>query len=167
MRISPARVGDAEALTDLHLDVWDEAYAGLVAPTILEQRRRERAERVAGWQQMIGDDDTTELLARDTSDGLVGFTCTRTSIPPADDLPALELLALYVRASSYGTGVGHALLTAALGDADAHLRVLEGNERAVHFYQRRGFRFDGAVEESAYGRQLRMVRRAGGQRRHG
>jgi GNAT superfamily N-acetyltransferase len=160
MRISPARVGDAEALTDLHLDVWDEAYAGLVAPTILEQRRRERAERVAGWQQMIGDDATTELLARDDSDALVGFSCTRTSIPPADDLPALELLALYVRATSYGTGGGPALLRAALGDADAHLRVLEGNARATRFYERQGFLLDGSVEESPYGRQLRMVRRA-------
>ncbi|WP_207084354.1 hypothetical protein [Nocardioides sp. S5] len=31
MRLAPPRLEDAEALTDLHLGVWEEAYAGLMA----------------------------------------------------------------------------------------------------------------------------------------
>lgn len=146
-------------MTDLHLDVWEEAYAGLVPPDLLARRRTERTERVAGWRQMIGDDDTAELLAVDDAGALVGFSCTRATTAPSDGLPPLELLALYVRASSYGTGLGASLLEAALEGAAAHLRVLDGNERATRFYARHGFVLDGSVEESAYGLQRRMVRR--------
>jgi GNAT superfamily N-acetyltransferase len=159
MRIVLARVEDAEALTDLHLDVWDEAYAGLVAPATLARRRDERAERIAGWKQIIGDDATVELLAVDGAGGLVGFSCTRTAAEPHDDLPPLELVALYVRASSYGSGVGYALLTAALGDADARLWVLDGNERATRFYERQGFVLDGVTQDSDGRLERRMVRR--------
>lgn len=159
MLVRPAALADAEALTDLHLDVWDEAYADLVPRAILLRRREERAERVAGWRQMVGDDDTVELLAVDETGGLVGFSCTRTAADPPDDLPPLELLALYVRSAVYGHGVGAALLDAALSGAAAHLRVLDGNERATRFYERHGFVLDGIVLESAYGLQRRMVRR--------
>jgi GNAT superfamily N-acetyltransferase len=67
-------------------------------------------------------------------------------------------MALYVRASSYRTGVGHALLEAATGGSPAYLWVLDGNVRAIGFYERHGFAFDGATKPEDVGLERRMVR---------
>ncbi len=53
LRISPARVEDAEALADLHLDVWEEAYADLMPASVFTERRARRAERVESWSTII------------------------------------------------------------------------------------------------------------------
>jgi ribosomal protein S18 acetylase RimI-like enzyme len=60
-----------------------------------------------------------------------------------------------------GSPVGHRLLLRAVGDAASCLCVLEGNTRAIRFYERQGYRADGFVEDTPEGRHLRMVRRAG------
>lgn len=109
MRIASPQVSDAEALTDLHLDVWEEAYAALMPTSVFAERRARRAERVESWRGIIG--------------------------------------------------VGHALCEAALGSAPAYLWVLDGNERAIRFYERQGFRFDGATKPDDVGLERRMVRR--------
>jgi GNAT superfamily N-acetyltransferase len=70
----------------------------------------------------------------------------------------IQLFALYVRAAWWGTGIGHALFVSAVGDRSACLWVLEGNDRVIRFYERQGFRFDGAGEDEPYGRRVRMVR---------
>ena len=68
-------------------------------------------------------------------------------------------MALYVRASVYGTGIGHALCAAALGSDPAYLWVLDGNERALRFYERQGFGLDGTTKPEDVGLDRRMVRR--------
>lgn len=67
-------------------------------------------------------------------------------------------MALYVRAEVYGTGVGHALCEATIGAQPAYLWVLHGNERAIAFYERQGFRFDGTTKPEDVGLERRMVR---------
>jgi len=146
---------DAEALAHLHVDVWDEAYTGLVPQGILDDRREKVAERVERWRDILGQERTT-WLAEDR-EGLIGFA----SVGPArdndmDDLP--ELWALYVRAAYWGTGVGYALFETAIGDRAAYLWVLAGNERAIRFYERQGFRLDGTEDEHDEGVHVRMVR---------
>ena len=47
----------------------------------------------------------------------------------------------------------------ALGGADACPWVLDGNERAITFYERQGFRFDGSTKPEDVGLERRMVRR--------
>lgn len=158
MHIRPATSEDADALTDLHLDVWDEAYAGLIPAQLLTARRSSRSDRVERWHTIIASLASTELVAEDDQ-GLQGFT----SVGPGRDapepgLPTREVRALYVRASHYGRGVGHALLEAGLGSAAAYLWVLEGNARAIGFYERHGFRLDGHVKTASVGREWRMVR---------
>jgi GNAT superfamily N-acetyltransferase len=157
VRIAPARVGDAEALTDLHLDVWEEAYADLMPASVFTERRARRAERVASWSGIIASGSSDNLLAW-SDDRLLGFSSTGTGRDPDDDLPPLELMALYVRASSYGIGLGHALLDAALRSSPAYLWVLDRNHRAIRFYERHGFVFDGATKPEDVGLERRMVR---------
>jgi GNAT superfamily N-acetyltransferase len=158
MPIRPAAPGDAAALAELHLDVWEEAYADLIAPEILAARRASPGARVELWRAVLAHPTGTVLVA-EGSGRLVGFVSTgpgRDAVDPG--LPALELMALYVRAEVYGAGVGHSLFEAAVGAASAYLWVLDGNERAVAFYRRQGFRFDGATRSDEVGIELRMVR---------
>ena len=46
----------------------------------------------------------------------------------------------------------------ALGDSPAYLWVLDGNVRAIGFYERHGFAFDGATKPEDVGLERRMVR---------
>lgn len=154
-------VADAEALTDLHLDVWEDAYSELVPESILVARRGELATRVERWRQIIGSGSGTTLLAEDeTANGrLLGFSSTGPGRDdPEPDLPTLELMALYVRADVYGIGVGFRLLQAAIDEAAAYLWVLDGNARAIAFYERQGFRFDGECKVEVVGLERRMMR---------
>ena len=131
-----ASVDDAEALTDLLVDIWDEAYSALVLPEVLATRRASRAARIVRWRDILTTDASGQWLAHGGVDGirLVGFA----SVGPGRDapepaLPRLEVIALYVRAEVYGSGFGYALLKAAIGDASAYLWVLDGNSRAIRF----------------------------------
>jgi len=54
------------------------------------------------------------------------------------------------------------LLADAIGAAPAYLWVLDGNDRAIGFYQRQGFRFDGSSKIEPVGVERRMVRRGSG-----
>lgn len=160
MHIRPAAPDDAEALTDLHLDVWDEAYAGLIPDEILQDRRHRREARIETWRQIIEGPEEEHLVAQDDAGRLVGFSGrSATREDPGPGLPSLQLTALYVRAEAYGTGLGHDLLTAAIGVDPAFLWVLDGNQRAITFYRRHGFELDGVTKtDPTVGLELRMVR---------
>lgn len=54
--------------------------------------------------------------------------------------PEPELVKLYTLARTHGTGLGSALLEAAVGEHEAvYLWIMSGNERAERFYRRHGF----------------------------
>jgi ribosomal protein S18 acetylase RimI-like enzyme len=146
---------DAEALAHLHVDVWDDAYTGLVPQGILDERREKVAERAERWREILGQTEPT-WLAED-AEGLVGFSGSGPGRDNDVDIEC-ELYALYVRASYYGTGVGYALFEQAVGDRAAYLWVLADNERAIRFYERQGFRLDGTEDEHDEGRHVRMLR---------
>ena len=151
-RAAPA---DAEALTRLHLDCWDDAFTGLMPQEILDARRDDVPARVDRWRASLANGHTS---VAENESGLIGFV----NAAPGTELPDLEiqLFALYVRAAWWGTGIGHALFVIAVGDRSACLWTLESNGRANQFYERQGFRLDGAGRDEAYGRIVRMVREA-------
>ncbi|WP_244931270.1 GNAT family N-acetyltransferase [Nocardioides sp. W7] len=154
--IRPASPVDAEALAHLHLDVWDDAYTGLMPQQLLDDRREKVAERIERWREILGSGSEPTYVAAGP-DGLVGFA----SAGPGRDNDVdteLELKALYVRAAHWGTGVGYALLEEAIGDRAAYLWVLAGNQRAIAFYERQGFRLDGTQDEHDEGLHVRMLR---------
>ncbi|GEP38616.1 hypothetical protein NPS01_22790 [Nocardioides psychrotolerans] len=151
-RATPA---DAEALAHLHLDVWDDAYTGLMPQSILDDRHDEVEDRVERWRTILTDNHDT-LVAED-GEGLVGFASSGPG-RDADVDTELELWALYVRARLWGSGLGYALFSEAIGDRAAYLWVLAGNERSIRFYERQGFRLDGTRDEHDEGLHVRMLR---------
>lgn len=94
MRIVPPNVEDAEALTDLHLHVWEEAYADLMPASVFAERRAGRAQRVERWRGIIAEGSSDNLLARSPEGRLLGFSSTGPGRDSPDDgLPPLELMA--------------------------------------------------------------------------
>lgn len=153
--IRAAEVTEAESVARLQLDCWDDAYTGLVAQDVLDEGRRNLDQRAERWQELLTGG--AEVLVAEADDGLAGFA--NVGRPRDDDIAVdLELYAIYVRAAWWGTGLGHALFEHAVGERAAYLWVVEGNQRAIGFYERQGFRLDGTTKAEPEGLHLRMVR---------
>ena len=76
-----------------------------------------------------------------------GFLCWQ----DADD--GAEIVAIHSLPESWGTGLGHAMLTEALkqiGDRPVYLWAFEENTRARRFYEKHGFRWDGTERVSEF-----------------
>jgi GNAT superfamily N-acetyltransferase len=155
-----ARVGDEPAVADIHVRAWQEAYRGLIPDEFLDDLDpADRAERYA----FDGDDPDapTTLVAvqegEDSGEVILGFaTFCRSRDLDAPDHG--EVVALYVDPDRYESGVGRQLMAAArrrlweAGFVDALLWVLDGNDRAVRFYEGEGWTADGATRvEEPYG----------------
>lgn len=92
------------------------------------------------------DPGVRTLLAVDDDGAALGLVAvgpapaaweTRAGVP-APVVP-LQLFQLYTLPATHGTGIGAALLEAALGSADAYLWIMDGNARAERFYTKHGF----------------------------
>jgi GNAT superfamily N-acetyltransferase len=140
----------------LHIDVWDEAYTGLMPQELLDDRRAKVDRRIERWRETFSTAEQPTWVA-EGAEGLIGFAGSGPARDNDVDLD-LELYALYVRSAYYGTGVGYALFEQAVGDRACYLWVLAGNERAIRFYERQGFRLDGAEDVHDEGLHVRMVR---------
>ena len=134
-----------------------EAYSELLSQEYFDtaETLEKCVERAFKWKNNM-------LLAKD-GDKVIGFAGYGKS--RYDDLGnAGEVHALYILREYYGKKIGYGLMNAAverLGEYDRIVvRVLERNERAIRFYERYGFRFDGWKETVVLGTEqtvLRMV----------
>ncbi len=166
---------DAPAIGAVHVRVWREAYAGVMAQDYLDGMDVETS--VAKWRRIIADETAapaptagdaraivkvTRIAEHRASGEVVGFA---TFAPARDDDPPTpgELWAINVLAAHHGSGVADQLMAATVGDRPAYLWVVEDNPRAQAFYRRHGFEADGgtSVHEPTGTREIRMVRPAG------
>ncbi len=128
----------------VHWKAWQEAYADLLPQEFLQKTYT--LERCQDWAFRYPQNILVALV----DEQVVGFACYGAS--SQEDLQeAGELYALYVLADYYGQGIGYQLMQAALGKMQSYqtvvLWVLEGNTRAISFYERVGFRFDGVTKK--------------------
>lgn len=140
----------------VHYKSWHEAYSDLVDPEYMKKLTLEKNVKNAHlWTDNI-------LVAKDGEKviGFVGYGAYRN-----DQLSGYgEIFSIYVLSEYYGKKVGYALMNAALEKLADYkkiaLWVLKGNERAIRFYERYGFRFDGTEAEIIIGTpntELRMI----------
>jgi len=151
-------VDDLDEMGRVHVQVWREAYAGLMPADYLAALDPTHGPRI--WRERFGElEDIDWWIARD-EDGIVGMA---TSGPPRDeDAPVpLELYAINVLRRVHGTGLADELMARTVGDRPAYLWVLEGNERAIGFYRRHGFTDEGGrkPEPDTGDLEVKMVRR--------
>lgn len=159
--VRPLAVGDCDELGRVHVQVWQQAYAAHMPADYLAGLSA--ADRAARWREIARDPGgSTCLVARDPAGTLVGFA----SAGPCRDGEAptpLELYAIYLLSEVHGTGLADLLVQRLIGDEPAHLWVIEGNARARAFYERHGFRVDGAakVHGASGALEVRMTRLSG------
>lgn len=150
----------------VHWKSWQEAYADLLPQEFLKNTYT--LERCQDWALRYPQNILVALV----NEQVVGFACYGAS--SQEDLQeAGELYALYVLADYYDQGIGYQLMQAALEKLQSYetvsLWVLEGNTRAIAFYEKIGFQFDGVkkiVHLGAERIEHRMILRQKG-RKHG
>lgn len=140
---------DAGGLSEVHVRTWQIAYAGLIPQDVLDSL--DVVARAARWRTTLESTrDTGRTWVAVQGGRVIGFA----SSGPArgEDAPSpLELWALYLLPSHHGSGVATQLADAAIGDLPAFLWVLDGNDRTIRFYEKIGFRLDGAVKDERVG----------------
>ncbi len=152
LRVREMTLADCDRVAEIRVRGWQHAYRGMMPQSYLDgldvardaERRREYLARADGAM--------VNLVAEDAGGEIVGWAChgpyREGEVLTAD----AELYAVYVHPDHLGQGAGRALLAesltrcAAAGHGRLLLWVLKENVRARRFYERAGFRPDGAEE---------------------
>lgn len=138
---------DAALMADLGRRTFTETFGHLYRPedlaAFLESHAEER------WRAELADPAFAVRLAEDGGAPAAFAKIGPPSLPFEPRGPSLELRQFYVLAPWHGTGVSHALMAWAIGEArrrgaeDLYLSVFVDNHRARRFYERYGFTFVG------------------------
>ena len=174
--IRPAAPNDAQAVARIRVLGWRFAYQGLVPQGYLDSLNvAEDTERMCGYLSQLpqnlppnnlasvqgsSDDEKRSFMLAARGDAVLGFCCfsaTPDKIDRAERAIPGETIngrlhSLYIDPDTLGQGVGHALMSHALstfaawGCERANLWVLEGNSRAISFYERQGWHRTGATK---------------------
>jgi phosphoribosylanthranilate isomerase len=139
VRYRRATPADAEALGEVHVRAWREAYSALLPDRVLASL--DPVERARMWHGALTKGGIVHLA--EVGDTLVGFA---SSGPQRDaSVPySGEIYAIYVLQSAQRLGIGRTLMAAmardllARGHPSATLWVLEGNAPARRFYEALG-----------------------------
>lgn len=129
-------VDDAEAVSALLSQSWDRTYAPLIGQEKVRAQNSERhsPDRIAADLRR----PHSESFVAVTGDGaVVGYAF-------ADVVKGvLWLDRLHVAADHQGTDVAagllHAVMANYVGEPSISLEVIDGNERAIRFYEKQGF----------------------------
>jgi len=131
----------------VHYKTWHETYTNLVDFAYMEGVTLEKCITIAHkWPENI-------LVAKDGDKviGFVGYGAYHDDTLPGHG----EIFAIYVLEEYHGLKVGYALMNAALDKLSDYNKiavwVLKGNDKAIHFYERYGYRFDGKEAEIMLG----------------
>jgi L-amino acid N-acyltransferase YncA len=148
MNIREAISADAEEIADIHISAWQFAYRGIMDDSLLNSM--DRTKKVVAWADAIDNLGWSIYVSQDNGK-ITGFV--HVSEYRDDDMNEGnigEVASLYIRPELVGTGLGRALFAEGLNRLEMQgftriaLWVLEQNERSISFYEKFGFRKDGA-----------------------
>lgn len=146
-RAGPA---DAAAVAHVHVESWKVAYRGIMPDDVIA--RTDLAYRTPFWAERIANRDWPVWVIEEGGE-IVAFCQVVPSPDPGDDPTRIgHIPSLHVRPDLRGRGHGRALLDHARavlqgrGFAELTLWVLEENRNARRFYEKYGFRLDGATK---------------------
>jgi len=138
---------------DLHVRSWQVAYRGIVPDAILDGMSIDGRRESWAWAVAQGIADPSRearIWIVEAAGHVVGLATTR-PCADADVRPGTgELHSIYLAPEAWSRGLGAALLSRAVEDlrgrgyAPLVLWVIEANARGRRFYERTGWRPDGA-----------------------
>ena len=144
---------EIEGKSLVHWQTWREAYDDLLPAEFQETMTLERCRF---FSQKYPENT---LIAMDGKQ-VVGFISYGNFRDEA--IQAGEIIALYVLKDYYGKGVSeqlmHAAFVALSHFSEIYLRVLKDNKRAIAFYQKMGFTFDGQEKILDLGKPVKELR---------
>ena len=140
--IRPYAQTDASAVALVHVQTWQQAYAGIIDDDILNALEIDAYKK--RWQEgyeRYRDDPTRGTLVAVTNNEIFGFLSYG---PARDENSAIttEIYALNILKPYWGIGVGHTLFSEAcrklkaMKARETYLWVLQDNHRAKAAYQR-------------------------------
>ena len=144
---------EIEGKSLVHWQTWREAYDNLLPA---EYQETMTLDRCRFFSQKYPENT---LIAMDGKK-VVGFISYGNFRDEA--IQAGEIIALYVLKDYYGKGVSEQLMHAAFVALDQfseiYLWVLKDNKRAIAFYQKMGFTFDGQEKILELGKPVKDLR---------
>ena len=144
---------EIEGKSLVHWQTWREAYDDLLPAEFQETMTLDRCRF---FSQKYPENT---LIAMDGKK-VVGFISYGNFCDEA--IQAGEIIALYVLKDYYGKGVSKQLMHAAFVALDQfseiYLWVLKDNKRAIAFYQKMGFTFDGQEKILKLGKPVKELR---------
>ena len=144
---------EIEGKSLVHWQTWREAYDDLLPAKFQETMTLERCRF---FSQKYPENT---LIAMDGKK-VVGFISYGNYRD--ETIQAGEIIALYVLKDYYGKGVSKQLMHAAFVALDQfseiYLWVLKDNKRAIAFYQKMGFTFDGQEKILKLGKPVKELR---------
>lgn len=145
--VRDAKAEDARSVADIHVAAWRAAYRELMPAGYLASLSVD--ERTEMWTKSIIRGGPSKLAIAEIDGAIAGFCSfgpTRDALP--DDVA--EIYAINVSPERWRLGAGRALCEHALRQAALRehktmsLWVVKGNDPARRFYERLGYRPDGA-----------------------
>ena len=144
---------EIEGKSLVHWQTWREAYDNLLPA---EYQETMTLDRCRFFSQKYPENT---LIAMDGKK-VIGFISYGNFRDEA--IQAGEIIALYVLKDYYGKGVSKQLMHAAFVALDQfseiYLWVLKENKRAIAFYQKMGFTFDGQEQILKLGKPVKELR---------
>lgn len=144
---------EIEGKSIVHWHTWREAYDDLLPAEFQETMTLDRCRF---FSQKYPENT---LIAMDGKKvvGFISYGSYRD-----ETIQAGEIIALYVLKDYYGKGVSKQLMHAAFVALDQfseiYLWVLKDNKRAIAFYQKMGFTFDGQEQILKLGKPVKELR---------
>lgn len=139
--VRSANFEDMALAAEIMVASFRAAFADFVTPETMDactnpENCRNMLEYIfsQGQMQFLMGDDKAFLCWQETAEGI-------------------EIVALHSVPESWGTGLGHALLTQALrrfGEKPVQLWAFRDNLRARRFYEKHGLSWDGSQRESKF-----------------
>lgn len=152
LRVREMTLADCDRVAEIRTRGWQSAYQGLIPQSYLDGLSVEEDAALRRGYLAQGDGSVVNLVAEDPGGELVGWACHGPYRDGDTHTEDAELYALYVDPGRYGGGIGRALMAesagrcATAGHPRMLLWVLKENTPARRFYERAGFRPDGAQE---------------------
>lgn len=149
-----AEAADARRLAEIHIAAWRSAYAGIMSEEVLAGLDLQRITANMANSLSVAESPISTFVAVSASTNVVlgfGGVCPpRNGADVLDQLPDTtglgELAFLNFHPDAFGTGAASVLIRSledelrTRGFTRAYLMVAEGNERAMRFYAKHGWR---------------------------